>query len=95
VLSASIAAIIILNTRRVAMRHFIHRYRKTGEVYGIRLEQNGAVLYEKGLGLGSFIGGEFSGKDLDKIVEQHLSELAEIFRLLEELDEKELDPSWW
>jgi hypothetical protein len=75
------------------MRHFIHRYIKTGEVSGIRLEQNGAMLYESGLGFGSFVKGEFSGEDLDKIVEKYLSDLAETFRLLEKLDEKELDPS--
>jgi hypothetical protein len=73
--------------------HYIHRHKATNVTYGISIRQGGAMLYESGLGFGSFVWGEFTCEDLDKIVEQYLSDLAEIIRLLEELDETELDPS--
>jgi hypothetical protein len=73
--------------------NYIHRHKATDVTYGISIRQGGAMLYELGVGFGSFVKGEFSGEDLDKIVEQHLSDLEEIVRLLEKLDEKELDPS--
>jgi hypothetical protein len=73
--------------------YHIYRPKDSDITYGISIREYGAMLYQTGLGFGSFIGGEFSGENLDKIVEQHLSELAEIVRLLEKLDEKELDPS--
>jgi hypothetical protein len=73
--------------------YFIHRHKETNEIYGISLRENGAKLYQPGLGFGSFISGKFNSQDLDKIVEQHLAELAEIDRLIEQLDENELDPT--
>jgi hypothetical protein len=73
--------------------HYIHRHKASNVTYGISIREGGAMLYETGWGFGSFVVGEFSGEDLDKIVEQHLSDLAEIVRLLDQLDEKDLDPS--
>jgi hypothetical protein len=75
--------------------YHIYRPKDSDVTYGISIREGGAMLYQTGVGFGSFVWGEFTREDLDKIVEQYLSELAETFRLLEKLDENELDPSWW
>jgi hypothetical protein len=73
------------------MRHFIHRYRKTGDTYGIAFCPQGAKVYIKGGAIDVFMEGNFSSSDFDLIVDKFLALADEIDRAFKKLEEEDID----
>ena len=71
------------------MEYHIYRHEPNKRLYGIKIQPNGAPVFNPGDGFGIFVEGKYTGSDLGRIIENLLIMSEEIDRLLEEHFERE------